>query len=106
MINNVAFTGREEMLTAGLAKGIKKSYEYIGAGKVFSGKEIESGQQMMRNAEPPRIVKGNYTSPFDINPRTETTIDQTTVNNRAYALSHGNPKEMAEAAMHKFVAVG
>jgi len=106
MIDNVAFTGREEMLTAGLSKGIRKSYEYLGAGKIFSKKEIEAGQQRMSRVGLPHAVKVNYTSPYDINPKTETAIEETAANNRAYALSHGNPKEIAETAIHKFVAVG
>lgn len=59
MINNVSFTGRETMLTAGLEKAAKKAAnkaeEFIGTGHVFEGAE---------NAPVQKSVNSLYSSPF------------------------------------------
>jgi len=100
MINKITFTGREEMLTAGLAKGIKKSYEYVGAGKIYGQKEIDSAAKAMKENAQAIVPTCKYTSPFDVikkdNSAAITALKQANALNLSYASSHGNPSSGIE----------
>lgn len=110
MINKIAFTGRETMLTKGIENGIEKGaktiHEYIGADKIFDN---------IHASELGRAKDSAYVSPFlptgaekvrdkglfeqisDVvsaikaknQPVQETSADKLA---KSYALSHGTPE--------------
>lgn len=98
MINGVSFTGRETMFAKGLKSAGEdiavKTYEYLGAGKIF------------KNAEKEQLVsKIDYRSPFEpvggLNSEQKTGIfevlkDLTSVQQmeKSYAISHGTPESI------------
>lgn len=101
MINNIAFTGREGMLTKGLQE-LKTSYEYIGAGKIYTPKEISAVKTQIKEIIYPNIQKGKYTSPYDIALKTDnqTVEGRIKQENISYAISHGTPGTVVKEALH------
>ncbi len=109
MINNIAFTGRETMLTKGIEKGIEKGTatinKYTGAGKIYTTKEIAEAEQQVQNAlakdaekrlaHPATNPEDLYTSPF--NPTGMGSAAKAENYGESYALAHGTPKN----AIHK-----
>ena len=111
MINKIAFTGREEMLTkiAKTAEEIatEKAHEYMGAGKVFSKNEIQAAEKAMKeskaadsfqraaDAEKSRVT---YTSPFaptDLVSKTSIYQVKDDRNGFFYNVAHGKPEDIA-----------
>lgn len=101
MINKVAFTGREDML-ARRAKSaaeiaVDKAHEYVGAGKIYTSKEIEKAKEVAHAAEA-QLEKANkptrtpYASPFATTgvANNGAKLD---VNDYSYAVSHGAPSD-------------
>lgn len=62
MINNVAFCGREAMLTKPAKKVTSKVHEYVSPSKLFNAKEIEAAKAAKPVTE--TSVANIYTSPF------------------------------------------
>lgn len=85
MINKIAFTGREEMLTANLGKGIKKTHEYINAATIYAKKELGNATVQTSKSTP-----SVYTSPFGLTGNTEITAAVRKSDIDSYAISHGN----------------
>lgn len=104
MINKIAFTGRETMLTKSIEKGIEKGTatvtKYTSAGKIYSPKEIAEAEQQVQNAlakdtekrlaHPATNPEDLYTSPF--NPTGMGSAAKAENYGESYALAHGTPK--------------
>lgn len=92
MINAVSFTGRETMLTKGLKSAGEdiavKTYEYLGAGKIFKNVEAEN-----------TITKSVYKSPFELvdigtdnTAKSAVRVIASEPMSMSYAVSHGTPE--------------
>jgi len=96
-INKITFTGREEMLTKGWNKGLRKSYDYVSAGKIFEKKE--AAEKGIHAADTIRVEVQNriYTSPFAITGDTFIVSPAREMERESlsYAISHGKPKSAA-----------
>ena len=84
MINNVTFTGREDMLTKGL-KTVTKRYEYVNAGKIYSQAEKDAAKKLLEN-----LNKIDNTQKMDFAKL-----------NMDYAISHGTPAKEVPASFSR-----
>ncbi len=112
MINKIAFTGREEMLTkmTKTAEEIaaEKFHEYTGVGKVFTKREIQAAEKAIKESQAADSFqrsaqaeksKVNYTSPFaPTAPVVDNSISaaQDMQNGYLYNLAHGKPDNIAK----------
>lgn len=111
MINKIAFTGREEMLTkmTKTAEEIaaEKFHEYTGVGKVFTKREIQAAEKAIKESQAADSFqrsaqaeksKVNYTSPFaPTEPVSKPSISQVQDerNGFLYNVAHGKPEDIA-----------
>lgn len=106
-VAKISFTGRETMLTKGITEAASKTQDFVKASKIFSPAEVKAAEEEMSKANLKSIEdafnsKSTYTSPFapTATPK-EAAMTQAQKNNYNWLLSHGTPKEEAEAAsMH------
>ena len=104
MINKISFAGRETMLTKGVKEVASKATEYVGAGKVYTAKEIAKAEDLVRNAKINKPLKKDiYTSPFA---PTQTSIGEVekvrnNENGYLYNVAHGKPEEVASDSVAK-----
>lgn len=111
-VAKISFTGRETMLTKGITEAASKTQEYVRASKIFSPAEVKAAEEISAKAKEGDFTlkviedafnsKSTYTSPFaPTSAVKETSMTQAQKNNYNWLLSHGTPKEEAEAAsMH------
>lgn len=110
MISKITFTGREEMLTKGLKSAAKKSYEYVGAGKVFAPKEVEAVDKKINSDKVLSHLMGDYFEPSAeqvkyVSPYAPTASHdaekslQVLQDNFSYAVAHGKPEGVAKEAI-------
>ena len=104
MINKIAFTGRETMLTKGIEKGIEKGTatvtKYTSAGKIYSPKEIAEAEHTVQEAlakdanekllHPATNPQDLYTSPFKPTGMEAAAKEESL--GESYAHAHGTPK--------------
>lgn len=110
-VAKISFTGRETMLTKGITEAASKTQEYVRASKIFSPAEVKAAEEISAKAKEGDFTlkviedafnsKSTYTSPFAPTAAKPQGMTQAQQNNYNWLLSHGTPKEEAEAAsMH------
>lgn len=98
MINNLTFTGREEMLTKGMKNIARKSYEYVGAGKIYSASEIENAEKMAQGSLGTVLAGIKYDAPFLQSDTVVPIVKQAQNGSASYAISHG--KQITDAKIN------
>jgi len=111
MINKITFTGREEMLTAGLEKAAKKAmdkaHEYVGPGKVFENAPSTVQAIMAARTAEQRGLDSLYFSPCAQIQDRAMAIKKAFVDGDSfsYAISHGTPTDVAKEGGSKLTAI-
>ena len=104
MIDKISFAGRETMLTKGVKEVASKATEYVGAGKVYTAKEIAKAEELVKNAQISKTVeKDIYTSPFAPTQSSVGDIEKVRNNENGYLynVAHGKPEEVASEGATK-----